>query len=155
MSDASNEKLLGFIPKERYVHFAYMFLLIMGAGNALYALLAIIGLQMESAVPAVTMLGLMSVILAAVGLTKHKADFTELDHAHFKYMAAIFLAFMVLNLIGGGVYAIAYVLGFLVTAALGAAQAVLVWTGYNSWQGGRVITKDNIKAEIQTAIKNR
>ena len=155
MSDASSEKLLGFIPKDKYMHFAYMFLLIMGAGNALYSLLAMIGLSLASATPAVITLGVLAAILAGIGLTKLKADFSEMEHAHFKYIIAIFVAFMVLNVVCGAFYMIAYFIGYLVTAALGAAQAVLAWTGYNSWQGGRVITKDNIKAEIQTAIKNR
>lgn len=155
MSDASNEKLLGIVPKEKYVHFAYMFLLISAAGNVLYSLLSIIGITFASATPALIVLGLMSTALAAVGLTKHKADFTATDHAHFKYMILLFVSFFFIYLIAGGVYAIAYFLGYLVTAAIGAVQAVLAWTGYNSWQGGRIITKDNIRGEIETAIKNR
>ncbi len=155
MSDASNEKLLGFIPKEKYVHFAYMFLLVSAAGQVLYSLLSIVGISFVSATPALIVLGLLSCALAAVGLTKHKDDFTATDHAHFKYIIVLFVGFFFVYLICGGVYAISYFLGYLVTAAIGAAQSVLAWTGYNSWQGGRIITKENIRGEIETAIKNR
>lgn len=169
MSDAQDEKIMGIVPKARYMYFAYMFLLVSAAGNALFSVFGILGFAPDSAAVAVTALGLLAVILAAVGLTKHKDDFTALDHAHFKYIAAMFLAFLVLNLLFaamfqaflvlnllfGGVYGISYALGYLCTIALGLLQAVLVWTGYNSWQGGRVVTKDNIKSEVQIAIKNR
>lgn len=155
MSDSNTDKIMGIVPKERYMYFAYMFLLISGAGNALYALLAVVGLGLDSAAYAVTILGLLAAILAGIGLTKHKDDFTAHDHAHFKFIIVIFVAFFVLNIIGGGVYAIAYVLGYLVTAVIGAAQAVLSWTGYNAWQDGRVITKDNIRDEIKLAIAKR
>lgn len=155
MSDTNEEKIMGIVPKARYMYFAYMFLLVSAAGNALFSVFGILGFAPDSAAVAVTALGLLAVILAAVGLTKHKDDFTALEHAHFKYIAAMFLAFLVLNVLFGGVYGISYLLGYLCTIALGLLQAVLVWTGYNSWQGGRVITKDNIKAEIQEAIKNR
>ncbi len=155
MSDNTEQKILGIIPKSRYVHFAYMFLLVSAAGNVFYSLLAIVGLSFESATYGVMVLGLLSLILAAVGLTKEKAEFTELEHAHFKYMAFLFVAFFVIYILGGAFYGIAYFIGYLVTALIGAAQSVLVWTGYNSWQGGRVITKENIKSEVQIALKNR
>lgn len=155
MSDASNEKLLGVIPKEKYVHFTYMFLLISAAGNVLYSLLAIVGISFASATPALILLGLGACALATVGLTKHKRDFTATDHAHFQYIIILFVGFFFVYLIGASVYGIAYFLGYLVTASIGAVQSVLTWTGYNSWQGGRVITKGNIRGEIETAIKNR
>lgn len=156
MSDASNnDKIMGIVPKERYMYFTYMFLLISAAGNALFSVFGLIGLTLESAGYAVMVLGLMACIMAVVGLTKHKDDFSPLDHAHFKYIAILFVAFFVINIVFGGVYAIAYFLGYLCTIVLGLAQAVLVWTGFNAWQGGRVITKENFKSEMQTALKNR
>jgi len=151
----SGEKILGIIPKERYVYFAYMFLLVSAAGNVLYSLLAILGLRFESAGYAVMVLGLMSLVLAVLGITKCKDEFSAHDHAHFKYMAVLFVAFFFIYLLGGAVYGIAYVLGYLVTALIGAAQSVLAWTGYNSWQDGRIITKDNIKDELKLAIAKR
>jgi len=156
MSNTADDKIMGLIPKEKYMHIAYMFLVISAAGNALYALFGLIGIEFASAVPAVTLMGVLAVVMAAIGLTKHKDDFTAVEHAHFKYIAVLFLVFLVANvLIGGAVYAIAHFLGYLCTMAFGALQAVLVWTGYNSWQGGRVITKDNIKEEVTIALKNR
>lgn len=155
MSDANTDKIMGIVPKERYMYFAYMFLLISGAGNALYSLLAIVGLRLESAGYAVMVLGLLAAILAGIGLTKHKDDFTAHDHAHFKFIIVVFVVFFVINVVGGAAYAIAYILGYLVTAVIGAAQAVLTWTGYNAWQDGRVITKDNIRDEVKAAIAKR
>lgn len=125
MSDASNEKLLGFVPKEKYVHYTYTFLLISAAGNALFSLLAIVGISLSSATPAVLVMGLLATVLAAVGLTKHKADFTSTDHEHFKFVIILFVGFFFVYLVAGAFYAIAYFIGYLVTAAIGAVQAVL------------------------------
>ncbi len=117
--------------------------------------ISIVGLDFTSAGYGVMVLGLLSVILSVVGLTKNKGDFSEHDHAHFKYMVVMFVVFFAVYLVFGGVYGIAYILGYLCTAAIGAAQSVLVWTGYNSWQDGRVITKENIKEEIKLAVAKR
>ena len=155
MSDVNDEKIMGIVPKARYMYFAYMFLLVSAAGNAFYSLLSIVGLRMESAGYAVMILGLLAAVLAGIGLTKNKADFSELDHAHFKFIIFLFVVFFVINILGGGVYALSYTLGYIVTAMIGALNAVLAWTGYNSWQAGRVLTKENIKGEVQIAIKNR
>lgn len=155
MSDANTDKIMGIVPKERYVYFAYMFLLVAAAGSALYSLLAIVGLRLESAAYATMFLGLLAAILAGVGLTKHKGDFTAHDHAHFKYIIILFVAFFVINIVFGGVYALSYFLGYLCTGIIGAVQAVLAWTGYNSWQDGRLITKDNIRDEIKLALAKR
>ncbi len=153
MSD--DVKIMGIVPKARYVYFAYMFLLVSAAGNALYALLGAIGINFASAGYATMVLGLLSLILAVIGLTKHKGDFRDIDHAHFKFMGIVFVAFFVINIVFGGVYALSYTLGYLCTTVLGAAEAILVWTGYNAWQGGRTLTKDNLKSEVQVALKNR
>ncbi|HEU4838482.1 MAG TPA: hypothetical protein VFS88_03620 [Micavibrio sp.] len=155
MSDTSGDKILGIVPKEKYVHFTYMFLLVSAAGGVFFSLLGIVGIEPVSATYGLIALGLLSLGLAVVGLTKHKADFSVTDHAHFKYIALLFIVFFVINIVGGAFYAIAYALGYLVTAIIGAAQAVLVWTGYNSWQGGRVVTKGNIRDEVKAALAKR
>jgi hypothetical protein len=155
MSDSSHDKILGIVPKEKYMNFAYMFLLISAAGGVFFSLLGIVGLEPVSAPYALIVLGFLSLCLAIVGLTKHKADFSAIDHAHFKYIALMFLVFFVINIVGGAFYAIAYALGYLVTALIAAVQTVLVWTGYNSWQGGRVVTKENFRDEMKIALAKR
>lgn len=155
MSDASNDKIMGIVPKDRYMYFTYMFLLVAAAGNALFSVFGLIGIHLASAGYGVMVLGLLALILAIVGLTKHKNDFSALEHAHFKYIGFLFIAFFIINIVFGSLYGISFFLGYLCTIILGLAQAVLVWTGYNAWQGGRVITKDNIKSEVQIALKNR
>ena len=151
----SDEKIMGIVPKARYVYFTYMFLLISAAGNALFSLFGLVGIHLASAGPAVMVLGLLSLILVVVGLTKHKGDFSALDHAHFKYMGFLFITFFIINIVFGGVYGLSFALGYICTIILGLAQAVLVWTGFNSWQDGRIITKDNIKSEVQLALAKR
>ncbi len=156
MSDTSNDtKILGFIPKSKYVHFMYMFLLISAAGNVLYSLIAIIGIHLASAGYATMLLALMSLVLAVLGLTVVKNEFTAHDHAHFKFAAILYVAFTITFIVFGGVYAISFFLGYLCTAAIGAAQCLLTWTGYSSWQDGRVVTAANIKDEVKIAIAKR
>lgn len=153
MSDS--KKIMGIVPHERYTYFAYMFLLMSAAGNAWFSILGMIGLGMQTGILGCMVLGLLAVVMAAVGLTGAKHEFTATDHAHFKYMIVLFVAFFVLNLLFGGVYGISYFLGYLCTIALGVIQAVLVFTGWMSLQAGRVVTKANIKDEIKLALAKR
>ncbi len=153
MSDA--DKILGIVPKARYMYFTYMFLLISAAGNALFSLFSMIGLGFESGIYGCMVLGLLALVLTVVGMTSAKAESTPIEHAHFKYIALLFVGFFVLNIIFGGVYGISYMLGYLCTIALGAIQTILVFTGWMSLQGGRVITKDNLKEEIKLALAKR
>ena len=153
---AEEQKLLGFIPKSKYMQFAYMFLLVSAAGNALYSLLGVVGINFESATIGTMLLGLISAVLAGIALTKHKADFTPHDHAHCKYIIVMFVVFFAMNIVlGGPMYMVAYALGYLTNAALGVVQAAFVWTGFSSWQDGRVVTKNNFKDEFKIAIAKR
>ncbi len=153
MSDTT--KIMGIVPKEKYVHFAYMFLLVSAAGNALFSLFSLIGLNFESAVYGCMVLGLLALILAVVGLTSAKNEFTANDHAHFKYIGALFVAFFIINIVFGGVYALSYALGYICTIILGGIQTVMTWTGYSSWQDGQIVTKDNFKEQLKVAIAKR
>ena len=155
MSNIEDVKIMGIIPKSKYVHFTYMFLLISAAGNALFSLFSMLGLGFTSGVYGAMVMGVLSLILAVIGLSIHKAEFSAHDHTHFKYIGALFVVFFVINIIFGAIYAISFFLGYLCTIALSVVQTVLVWTGYSSWQDGRVITKDNIKGEVKLALAKR
>ena len=152
---ANDPKIMGFIPKDKYMQFAYAFLLVSAAGNALYSLLAIVGISFASAFYGVTVLGFLAFILAVLGVTAQKDHFSALDQAHFKYIAFLFAAFFVIFTVAGGLYAISYTLGYLGTAVIGAAQTVLAWTGLSSHQDGHIITKDNLKQQIKIAAAKR
>ena len=65
------------------------------------------------------------------------------------------MGFFIVNVVFGGVYMIAYTLGYLCTIALGVIETILVWTGWNALQGGRVITKDNLQSEVKVALAKR
>ncbi len=152
MSDTT--KIMG-IPKGRYMYFTYMFLLVAAAGNAFFSLLSMIGLSFESGAMGPMVLGFLAFVLAIVGLTSAKAEFTETEHQHFKYIGFLFVGFFILYTIFGGVYALSYVLGYLCTIAIALVQTVLVFTGWMSLQVGCVVTKDNFKEEIKLAIAKR
>lgn len=153
MSDT--KKIMGIVPHERYTYFTYTFLLVSAAGNALFSLFSLLGLGFETGILGCMVLGFLSFILALVGMTGAKHEFTATEHAHFKYIMLLFVAFFALNLLFGGVYGISYFLGYLCTIALGVIQTILVFTGYMSLQAGRVVTKDNLKEEIKLALAKR
>jgi hypothetical protein len=152
---ATDPKIMGFIPKDKYMQFAYAFLLVSAAGNVLYSLLAIVGISFASAFQGVTVLGFLALILAVIGLTVQKDQFSALDHAHFKYIALLFAVFFVIFVAGGGLYALSYTLGYLGTIVIGAAQTVLTWTGLSSHQDGHIITRENLKQQIKIAAAKR
>lgn len=152
MSDTSNDKLLGFIPKVRYTYFTYM-LVLSGVGlGALSTLLIMVGIYTPLGNIA-TLLGLAGIVLALLGAFLYKDDFSALDRSHFIYVAIVYAATWLAAVFFGSALYFFPPLAMVVMLTLALIAAVLVYTGYTSWQGGRTITKDNLKDEVKIALR--
>lgn len=153
MSETSEDKLLGFIPKARYTYLMYV-LVLCGAGiGVLASLIMLVGIYPGPLGNIGALMGLGGLILALLGVFLYKEDFSELDRSHFIYVAIVYAAMWVAAVFFGSALAFVYILGQIAVVAISIVGAVLIFTGYNSWRGGRMITKDNLQSEVKIALK--
>lgn len=155
MSDASTTKVLGFIPKSKYVPYMYMSLLAGIVIGFLLTLLGVVGISLGllNVLPGV--LSIAALILALLGIFLLQNEFSALDRSHFIYVGVVYLVAWFAAMLLGNALGFLPILAQIAVLAISAAGAILIWTGFNSWQGGRAVTKDNVKSEVQTALKNR
>ena len=121
---SDSNTIMGFIPKDQYVKYTYYLLLASSLGGLVLTLFGLLGIIIPLS-PLFGLAGLCGLILALIGFFFFKEEFSALVPT----------------------------LMFLVTFLVGAAQLIMIWTGYNSWSRGRSITKDNVKSEVQLALK--
>jgi hypothetical protein len=154
MSDAPNNKIMGFIPKAEYVKYTYYLLLGATAGGALLSLLALIGIYIPLG-QLCQLAMVIGLIMALLGCFVFRPEFSGLDQSHLVYIAVVIGVLFLVGLILSSAVAILVILVHLVTLLIVLAQLVAAWTGYNSWSRGRTITKDNIQSEVQAALKRQ
>jgi hypothetical protein len=152
MSDPSDNKIMGFIPKSRYVQITYYLLLAAVVGGLVLSLLAMIGVIIPLG-GLFNLAGLIGLVMALLGFFVFKAEFSALDQSHLLYISVVIGAFIIIGIVIGASLFAAPMLAYMVTFLLACAQVLMVYTGYNSWKRGRSITKENIKDEVQLAMK--
>lgn len=152
MSELSDNKIMGFIPKSKYVMITYYLLLASCVGSLILSLLAIVGLIVPLG-PLFSLAGLIGLVLALVGYFIFKADFSSLDQSHLLYICIIAGIFILAGAILGASLVLVPTALFLITFLIAGAQAILIFTGYNSWKHSRTITKENIESEVRLALK--
>ena len=150
MSDANN--IMGFIPKGDYVKYTYYLLLASTAGSVVLSLLAVLQNYVPLG-PLFNLAGILGLVMALLGFFVFKSEFSALDQAHLAYLSIVIAVFFVAGLILGASFVMVPVMMYLVMLLVGLAQLLAVYTGYNSWKGGRTITKHNIQSEIKLALK--
>ncbi len=149
---SSENTIMGFIPKDKYVKITYILILVscgLGLLTSLFGLLGI-GLPLGGIV---NLTGLLGLVMALLGLFVFKNEFPSLDQSHLLYLAILFAIFFVATIILAAALTIVPVLLYLVLIAVTIVQTILFFTGYNSWSHGRSVTKNNVKAEMQLAFK--
>ncbi len=151
MSDTSSN-IMGFIPKSKYLQITYWLMLASSAGGLLVSLLALVGVIIPLG-GLLTLCGLAALVLALLGFFVFKSEFSALDQSHLMYIAVLFAVFFVVGIVVGASFFAMPFMMYAVMIVIGAAQLLLIFTGYNSWKHGRTITKDNIKSEILLATK--
>lgn len=152
MSELSDEKIMGFIPKSKYVMITYYLLLASCVGSLVLALLAIIGLVIPLG-NLFALAGLIGLVLALLGYFIFKTDFSGHDQSHLLYICVIAGIFILAGAILGASLVLVPTAAYMISFLIAGAQAILIYTGYNSWKNNRTITKDNIESEIRLALK--
>ncbi len=147
----SDNTVLGLAPA-KYVKITYILLLVSAGVGALLSLLALVGfISLLGAIGSLA--GLVGLIMAVVGWAAYKDSFSSLEIKHLQYVVLVFLGFFIVNVIISSLFMMTLTLSFLLSALLNAAALVLLFTGFNSWQHGRTITKTNLLDEVKLALK--
>lgn len=137
----------------KYVKIVYILLLVSSGIGVLTSVLALAGI-FTALNPLITLVGIIGLIMAVIGWAAFKEKFATLELDHLKYIILLFLVFLVVGIVVGAVLLMSAMLLYAVSVLLGIVQVGLLFTGFNSWQHGRTITKDNLQGEVK-AMLNR
>jgi len=155
MSDTANEKIMGIIPKNKYVFLTYMCLFVACLGSTIFTVMETIGMSVSSLSMSIMILGLLGFVLALLGRFVFASKFSALDNTHFGYGALLYVLFFVASILGGGAYLISPILSLVLIVAISLAFSALMYTGLSAWQEGRVVTMSNYREEMKIALKKR
>lgn len=152
MSDLNDgNKVLGLAPAQ-YVKIAYLLVVISSGVGVLLSLLALANIFLS--IGALTnLLGFIGLLMAVVGWAAFKDKFAPLEVSHLQFIVLMFVLFLLIGLLVGAILLPAPNILFLVSLLLGIVQFVLIFTGFNSWSHGRIVTKDNVQNEVKLALK--
>lgn len=150
MSDTDN--IMGFIPKNEYVKYAYLLLLGASALGLLLSLFMLIGVHIPFQ-GLVTIANVLGLIMALLGYFVFKSEFSALDQSHLLYLSVLIGIFFIASIVLGSIVVTAMFVGLSLALLACFVQLLLIWTGYNSWAHGRSITKENVQSEIKLALK--
>ncbi len=151
MTDTNNG-IMGFIPKDQYLKITYMLLLVASGGGLLIAVLAMLGVI----VPLGGLFGLAGIaglVLALLGYFVYKDEFSSLVQSHLLYLSVLIGIFIVVGLVIGASLFNVNMMYHIISVLISIVQFLLVFTGFNSHNHGREVNKNNIKGEVQSALK--
>jgi hypothetical protein len=150
----SDDKIAGFIPKSKYVQITYTLLMVAAAGSLVMSLLGFAGITLVLTLGKLfSLAGLIGLIMAICGAFVFKGDLSELDGSHMFYVTVMFAVLFILGMVLGTVLGGSFMLAMLIGLVLAGLELVLLFTGFNSWKHGRAVTKENLKGEVQLALK--
>lgn len=152
MSDVSETKIAGFIPKSKFVTITYYLILasmVIGAINVLMVMNA----TFSGLVVLGSIAGLSGLLMGLGGFFLFKDELVGLDRNHLAYICILFAVCFVVNAIFNAIFLATPGLLLIVNLVLYAAEIVLFYTGLNSYKKARSISKENIKDEVQLALK--
>lgn len=147
----SDNKVLGLEPA-KYVKIAYILLLVSTGVGLLTSLMAMAGIFTGLGVVA-NLAGIIGLLMAVIGWVGFKDKFSALDINHQQYIVVLFVAFLLLGIVVGAIFLMSPVALYGASLAFGILQFWLIVTGYNSWGKGRALSKENIREEMQRALK--
>jgi len=148
----SDDKILGFIPKEKYVLIVYYLLLAAAGIGLISTVFAMLGVGLPLGGLA-NLAGIIALILALVGYFGFRESFGALDQGHLLYLCVLFGVFFVIGLVLGSALYMSPVLLYLVMVPLAVLQLLMYFTGFNSYKHGRTVTKSNVKDEVKLALR--
>lgn len=143
MSDAN--KIMGLVLKDKYVAYTYYVLLGATAAAVATTILFMGGIYIPGSM-LIGVAALVGFVMALAGYFAFRDQFSALEQAHFLYMIVVVAAFYLIDFVLRGTMMPVYLIVCM-------AQGLMLFTGYNSWLHGRIITMANVKSEVQLALK--
>ena len=145
-----DNKVLG-IEANKYAKIAYVLILISVVIGLLNGLAGLVG----SYVPfggVISILGLVGLVMAVLGLFVFQDNFNDLDQSHFKYIGLLFIAFFIIGIIfSNGLAGFGFV-GALINLAISAAAFIFMFAGYRTHQAGTPATRASIEGDIRGMV---
>ncbi len=145
----TNGKVLGILPVGQYTKVTYILLLVSAGIALLSTFLGVVGVAVALGVLG-GVCGMLALLFAVLGIALLAGDLTSLDKNHLVYICVLFVAFYLLSFLFvqiGGFLALLLALFFAVI------QLAMAFTGFNSWSKGRTLSAQNIKSEMNLAVK--
>ena len=135
-------KLL-WIPKKDYIKFTYIALM---AASVLGLLAAFVGAVSGLA----SLTGLTCILLAILGFTIYKREFTDAQLSHFKFVGVIFIISFVLGILLSVVFGGNATLLLVVTPLVNLAALALMFTGYRLNESRTPASKESVINELKS-----
>lgn len=153
MSNLENDdKIMGFVPKDKYVLYTYYLILTSSVIGLVTYLFSLVGIVLPlGGINA--LISLAALLMGLIGYFGFREKFGSLEQNHLLYICALFGIFFVAGLILGAALVAIPLMFSLVMIIFAIAQMALFFTGYNSYTHGRMVSKDNVKDELQLALK--
>ena len=145
----TNGKVLGILPVGQYTKITYILLLISSGVALISTFLAVVGIYLGLGLIG-GVCGILALLFAVLGIALLATDLTSLDKNHLTYICVLFVAFYLLSFLFA---AIGGLLALLLSLFFAVIQFGLVFTGFNSWSKGRMLSAQNIKSELNLAVK--
>lgn len=148
MLNNEGNRILG-IEVSKYPKLCYILVLI-ASGFGLFAnLLGLMNFYVGGSL-ITGLLGLIGIALAATAYVGFKDRFSNVDNSHFLFLIILFVAFLILVFIIGGIFENSGIIGAIILFLMSAFQFALIFAGFNLWRGGQAVTKEN----LISALKN-
>jgi len=148
----SNKSVLG-IPVAKYAMICYVLILMSAGFGVVSSILALIGMTIPYGGIFVLM-GFVGIALCVTGFVVFSEDFADVDMSHFKFLAAVYVAFFLLFVIFSNALAGFGAVGYILTLALVAFQFAVLFAGYRVWQSGYEATVATVKTQL-ISLKNQ
>lgn len=150
------DKIMGIIPKDKYLRITYTLVLVASVISFVNILLFLVGgIIPFGGVGAIGALaGITALILAVVGLLVFKDTFSSLDQNHLQFLCVFFAVFFVLGAILNSALSFIWILWIVIMLAFSATQLLVFYAGFNAHRQGRVMVldKDGIILEVKRSL---
>lgn len=140
-------KIIG-IPAGKFALISYYLILASSGFGLLLSLLGVLGIGLPGNA-FFGAIGLLAVVLSLLGLFVFESKFNALDKSHFKFIALAYVAFFVIAIVLGTIFALMGSFGYLLVFLIATVQVLTFYAGFTLYQEGKEATQDNLMLKYE------